>query len=190
MQGGHGSTRAATISRLQNSKTCCNWTRKQTSPAWLWTSRLLPICPFPGDENCEAQRTGVRFSIFADSVATGVGPGWCVCGCPDGRGTSEIPYAHQIIGGCGQSKHPTHALQTAMPQFLQQPNGLHPTEDLLYLFTGLLADAIPAMPRRPVVHGTLPTPLVLRHMEPPLNQLSALRVQHGDLLVARMIVTS
>ena len=28
---------------------------------------------------------GVRFSIFADSVSTGVGPGWCVCGGPDGE---------------------------------------------------------------------------------------------------------
>src|SRR5712664_4846980 len=64
------------------------------------------------------------------------------------------------------SEHPLYPRLAAMPQLLQQPNRLHPPENLFHAFPHALADFVASVPRRVPVDRAATSPLLVsRHRE-------------------------
>ena len=66
----------------------------------------------------------------------------------------QIPEPDQVIDRGGEGQLPIHEGDTAMPEFTQAADGLHPAKDLFYEFPFPLTDVIARMPRGPAIDRT------------------------------------
>src|ERR1700684_2625226 len=60
-------------------------------------------------------------------------------------GRRQIAQPHQVVGGQGEGKHPTHSADSAMASLAQAGDGLEPAKDFFHAFALLLADQIARM---------------------------------------------
>jgi len=86
-------------------------------------------------------------------------------GPPSSGGLQQSAHSDEVVRRGGEGKHPADAIQTFVPRFAQETDGLHPTEDLLDSFAGALTDFVSRMASRPAINSAgAPVGFVLRHV--------------------------